>query len=321
MYRAAKFASAISAGVVVSVPVATIPLMTVEAAEDCLSKPKDVTPPGQHWYYLIDRGSKRRCWYLHKETGTSAHASITRRARRAAIVEARKSDPAKSDPVITRTSADAHAELGARPARDDNVQGVSQQTLVASDYPTGAVRDQPDTVSDASPQSPVTARWPEPAGVRSSAVEPPPPPFVVAAIAPDAKPAATAVDVGPKVSAFALTSADMPATAPQASLEPLFVATIGAITLTGFAGSSVYVVARSRRRPRSHASLSTGAGRPPAELVDHSRLPQWLEPTATGSTRYPDHDAEASSSDPTTRRVTSKPGRFAKLRRVNRCIR
>jgi hypothetical protein len=312
MYRAAKFVSAISAGVVVSVPVTTIPLMTVEAAEDCLAKPKDVTPPGQHWYYLIDRGSKRRCWYLHKETGTSSHASITRRARRAAMVASRKSEPAKSDLAksdltMTRTSVDARAELGAQQGRDDNdpqVSGasvllpqVSQQTLVASDYPTGAVSDQPNTVSDASPQSPVTARWPEPAGLRSTPAEPPLPSFVVAAIAPDVKPTATTVDMGPKVSAFALTSADMPATATRPSFEPLVLATIGAITLTGFAGSSVYVVARSRRRPRSHASvsasLSPGAGWPPAELVDHSRLPQWLEPT-----RYPDraHDAEASSS-------------------------
>ena len=287
MYRAAKFASAISAGVVVSVPVATIPLMTVEAAEDCLIKPKDVTPPGQHWYYLIDRGSKRRCWYLHKETGTSAHASITRRARRAAIVDARKGDPA-----MTRTSADAHAEVGVRPAGTDNVQWGAQQTLVPSDYPTGAGRDQPDAVSDASPQSPVTARWPEPAGVRSATIEPPPPSFIVAAIAPDAKPDATKAEIGPKVSPFALTSAETPAAAKQASLEPLFVATIGAITLTGFAGSSVYVMARIRRRPRSHpsmsASVSRGPGRPSAEVVDHSRLPRWLEPTATGS-RFPDH--------------------------------
>lgn len=303
MYRAAKFASAISAGVVVSVPVATIPLMTVEAAEDCLIKPKDVTPPGQHWYYLIDRGSKRRCWYLHKETGTSAHASITRRARRAAIVDARKSDPA-----MTRTSADAHAEVGVRPAGTDNVQWGAQQTLVPSDYPTGAGRDQPDAVSDASPQSPVTARWPEPAGVRSVSVEPPPPAsFVVAAIAPDAKPEGTTTDLGlkdlglkdlgpkdlgPKVVPLTLTSAEPPAAATQASLEPLFVATIGAITLTGFAGSSVYVMARIRRRPRSQDGVSRGPGRPPAELVDHSRLPRWLEPTATGSTRY-GYDAEA----------------------------
>ena len=318
MYRAAKFASAISAGVVVSVPVATIPLMTVEAAEDCLIKPKDVTPPGQHWYYLIDRGSKRRCWYLHKETGTSAHASITRRARRAAIVDARKSDPA-----MTRTSADAHAEVGVRPAGTDNVQWGAQQTLVASDYPTGAGRDQPDAVSDASPQSPVTARWPEPAGVRSVSVEPPPPAsFVVAAIAPDAKPEGTTTDLGlkdlglkdlglkdlglkdlgpkdlgPKVVPLTQTSAEPPAAATQASLEPLFVATIGAITLTGFAGSSVYVMARIRRRPRSHpsmsASVSRGPGRPSAEVVDHSRLPRWLEPTATGSTRYPDRGYDA----------------------------
>jgi len=281
MYRAAKFVSAISTGVVVSVPVATIPLVAVEAADDCLTRPKDVTPAGQHWYYLIDRGSKRRCWYLHQETGTSAHASMTRRARRAAIVAARKSEPA-----MTRASADAYAEFGLPPGRDDDVPPVSQQTLVASDYPKPAEPDQPDTVSDAAPQSPVAARWPEPAGLRSAVVEPPPPSFVVASAAPDAGTA----DSTPIAPPAAL---ETPAAAPPASLEPLFLATIGAIALTGFAGSSVYLLARVRRRPRSHTGLPHGAGRP-AESVDHPRLPRWLEPTAAGSLRYPDrrHDAE-----------------------------
>src|SRR4051812_44513810 len=157
MHRAATFVSAISAGVVVSVPFAAIPVGMVEAAEECLTKPGGVAPLGQHWYYLIDRGTKRRCWYLHQETGTSSHATISRRARRGAILASRESEPA------LRTTRDAYAEFGLPRGRDENAPNASQQTLIASDYLKGAGQDRPDNVSGNGPESVVASRWPEPA--------------------------------------------------------------------------------------------------------------------------------------------------------------
>jgi hypothetical protein len=290
-HRATKFVSAISAGVVVSAPFATIPVRTVEAAEECLTKPREVTPPGQHWYYLIDRGSKRRCWYLHQETGTSSHAAISRRAHRAAIVAARESR-SESEPAMTRATRDAYAEFGLPPGGDENVAQVSQQTLIASDYPKGAGPDQPDNVSGEGPQSVVASRWPEPAGVPAASSEPPPASFVVASATPDAKPDAGTEDLAPRAPPVALTSAETSAT--PASLKSLLLATFGAITISGFAGSSVYLLAQRRRRPQGLASLSHGAGRPSAEWVDRTRPPPWL---------YRDraHEAEASAFDRRTR--------------------
>jgi len=288
-YRATKFVSALSAGLVVGAPIATIPLGTATAAEECLAKPRDVTPRGQHWYYIVDRTSKRHCWYLHQETGTSSHTSISRRAHRAAIVAAHKSEPA-----MTRATADAYAEFGVLPDRDEKTLQISQQTLVASDYPKVAGQDEPATVSGTNAQSPVAARWPEPAGMGSAAVEPPPPSsFVVAAIAPEVTPDAGTADLSRAVAPAVPMSAET-ATGTSASLEPLILATIGAIALTGFAGSSVYMLAQMRRRPRSHAGLRLEPRWPPAQLVDHTRLPAWLDPAATASARDPDraHDAE-----------------------------
>jgi hypothetical protein len=288
-YRATKFVSAVSAGVVVSVPFATIPMRTVEAAEECLTKPKEVTPPGQHWYYLIDRGSKRRCWYLHQETGTSSHAAISQRARRAAIVALRESEPAL--PPATR---DAYAELGLPQGGDENAPRVSQQTLIASDYPKGVGQDQPDqdqpdNVSGESPQAVVASRWPEPAGVLVASIEPPTPSsLAVASATPDAKQDAGTADLTPKAPPAALTSADTPATGTPDSLKSLLLATFGAITISGFAGSSVYFLAQMRRRPQSHASSSRGRGWQSAEWVDHTRPPPWL---------YRAHDAEGPASD------------------------
>ena len=34
-------------------------------ASDCVAAPGAAAPPGQHWYYRIDRPNHRKCWYLH----------------------------------------------------------------------------------------------------------------------------------------------------------------------------------------------------------------------------------------------------------------
>jgi hypothetical protein len=284
VHRAAKFVSAISTGLVVSVPFAAVPLNTVEAAEECLAKPGELTPSGQHWYYVIDRGSKRRCWHLQPET--SSHASISRRARRAAIVASRKSET-----VLPRATADAYAEFGLPQGRDEEAPQASQQTLIASDFPKGAEQGQPNTGSGESPPSLVALRWPEPGDMRSAASESPPPSsFVVAAVTPDAKPDAGAVEVTAKAPAVAPASAQTATTGPSASLQPLLMATFGAITLTGFAGSSVYLLTRMRRQPQVHAGLLRGPESPSTEWVDRTRPPPWL---------YRDraHDGEASAFD------------------------
>jgi hypothetical protein len=270
MYRAAKFASAISAGVAGSVPFATVPMSTLQAAEECLSKPREVSPPGQHWYYFIDRGGKRRCWYLHEQTGTSSHAAISRRARRAAILAARERDPARA-----RAPADAHAEFGLPRGRDENAQ-VSQQTLITSDYPKGAGQDQFDNAAGVNAWSVVASRWPEPAGVPAAAIEPPPASVVVASATPEAKQDASTADVTPTAPPVVLTSADTPAGGTPESLKSLLLATAGAITISGFAGSSVYFLAHMRRRPQSRASLSRQHEGQSAEWVDHALPPPWL---------------------------------------------
>ena len=44
---------------------------TQAAADSCLSAPKGATPAGSHWYYRIDRVTKRQCWYLREESDTA----------------------------------------------------------------------------------------------------------------------------------------------------------------------------------------------------------------------------------------------------------
>ncbi|HEY5125851.1 MAG TPA: hypothetical protein VIJ35_00885, partial [Bradyrhizobium sp.] len=59
--RTAKFLSAILASLLAGAALATMSHSPAHAADDCLSAPKDQTPGGGHWYYRIDRATKRHC--------------------------------------------------------------------------------------------------------------------------------------------------------------------------------------------------------------------------------------------------------------------
>ena len=83
--RSEKFVPALFAGVVACANLATMADLraqvisaaeaampaTQAAADSCLSAPKGATPAGSHWYYRIDRVTKRQCWYLREESDTA----------------------------------------------------------------------------------------------------------------------------------------------------------------------------------------------------------------------------------------------------------
>ena len=65
--RTAKFVSTISASLLAGIALAPVAHSAVPAADDCLSGPKGPSPQGSHWYYRIDRASKRHWWYLGEQ--------------------------------------------------------------------------------------------------------------------------------------------------------------------------------------------------------------------------------------------------------------
>ena len=73
--RSAKFVAALLAGIVAGAPLPAVSQSAPSAAEDCLAAPKGAAPEGQHWYYRIDRGTKRQCWYLREEGARPAQAA------------------------------------------------------------------------------------------------------------------------------------------------------------------------------------------------------------------------------------------------------
>lgn len=292
---AVKFRSAVSAAIVASAPIAMIPLSTVGAAEECLTTPKDETPPGKHWYYRIERGTKRHCWYLREEGETSSQAATSTPARRAApeVAPDRKTK-------LARSAADAHAELPLPQTLVEADLKILPTTPATSVDPRGAEQKLSNNASPETAQSPVASRWPEPTGVFSSATERPiSPSFVVASAAPDTNLDASAdTDLTPKVPPVAPTKVETSAMGMPASLQMLLLGTFGAIAVPWLTGSAIYLMARMRRRPQRHTSLNPPE-RPREEPTNHTGIPPWLEPMIVNSTRRldPGRDAGGQSLD------------------------
>src|SRR5215813_5208934 len=111
--RAAEFLSAILIGVLVGVFAgAYLITMPYASSDDCLTQPTGDTPQGQHWYYRVERGSKRHCWYLKGEADKSSRAASSDKSSKTA---SRKQDGASQHSV-----SDAHAELRSRARIEDN---------------------------------------------------------------------------------------------------------------------------------------------------------------------------------------------------------
>src|SRR6476619_4965040 len=76
--RSAKFVAALFVSVLAGAHLATVTDLRAQAAsaDDCLTAPKGATTAGSHWYYRIDRATKRQCWYLREEGDKSARAPV-----------------------------------------------------------------------------------------------------------------------------------------------------------------------------------------------------------------------------------------------------
>jgi hypothetical protein len=169
--RTLKFA-AVSAGILAAAALAAAPT-GARAADECLTAPKGATPAGAHWYYRLEKGTKRKCWYLADEV-----SKATKPTPAAVATEASADEPAPpaAKPKATHNTAtrnttarqsvaDARAELTT--PEDD------QPALDATTWPplehvdpvrAPAPADPPaaDPAMAAAPQGwTMAARWPE----------------------------------------------------------------------------------------------------------------------------------------------------------------
>ncbi len=223
--RAAKFISTLVASIVAGAPLAAVsqnapPATTssADAASDCLASPKGAAPQGQHWYYRLERTTKRQCWYLRAEGGK---------------------EPVK-DSVKTSQGAPAVSETPrANPAAPPSVQNARAEYVAPAPSAPAPAPQVPAATEESSAQPPVTTRWPDatptaPAPQATAQPAPMPPP-------PSAKPARS-------TGAVALAAAELPADKPAGSLQTLLLVIVGALALAGLIASLIYRFAGGRVR-------------------------------------------------------------------------
>ena len=292
----AKFASALFVGVVVGAAWTALPPHAAQAA-DCLTEPKNETPQGQHWYFRIERGTGRHCWYLRGEDEKSARVETPDPA------PVEKPAPKRTEAAPSRSIADAHAEIGPR----TRVPGAA--AAAPSVWPNSApIAAAPNAPAPNVAPPPLTSRWPQASGAATPAGQPlanqpqanqPPPASQPEASLMVADADAQATDPNANAATDAASQTPPPpmlAAAPvernTGSIQKLLLVAVGALALAGLTGSAVYRLGRRRRR--NHWLKE----RTEWNSAQNPNSPPWIDPQLGHAETLPDLDeVRAAESD------------------------
>jgi hypothetical protein len=208
----------------------------IKSADTCLSGPQGVAPAGSHWYYRLDRATKRQCWYVRAGSGTAARAAPARpdSAAAAATAQAAAPPPQQPQPDMSASVANARAEFSTPQASVAQTAGVA-----ALGNGQRATAPQADAQS-----SPVSSRWLDASSAdasnndRLAAADAAPPPQ------PDTAPAPQ-----PAAAAVAPPAADSNLYRQAYSTQMLLVVMIAALALAGLIGAMVFRFGRKSAPP------------------------------------------------------------------------
>jgi hypothetical protein len=266
--RATKFVSAIVVSAVVGIPVSTFakdaaagsdtstPDSSTPAASsstECLTTPNRESPQGQHWFYRMEPGTNRRCWFL-RDQAERASQTVSPRASssQSPFPNVVQPLPAATPPApktfsknaqASRSLSNAGAESGARST------GVESNGLTVPKTPVFITTGSAGTNRGASAGT--DAAQGTSAALSSSG----PMDASIAGSSPDA----TAAD-GPNTSSNLNTGlsassaseipgmANMPQEKPSASLQVLFLVILGALAFAGIIASLTHRMPRIWRR-------------------------------------------------------------------------
>jgi hypothetical protein len=238
--RTAKILPAVFASILAGTSLPTVSHGAAPAADECLSGPKGQTPSGSHWYYRIDRATKRHCWYLGDEK-----EKLSRVAPKNSAPVADPVSPQK-ETATQRSIADAHAELPSPQMRVEPTSVTTAQPNPEAAANAASVENsQRANVQDVNTQpSVVASRWPEQSGVSSSAS--PEPTGNSAATEPSNSEAAPSA----AVAAVTLAAADLSSEKPSGSIRMLLIVVIGALSFAGLIGSAIFRFGSRRQASR-----------------------------------------------------------------------
>jgi hypothetical protein len=235
--RTAKFVLAVFASLLAGVPLTTISHSAVPAADECLSGPKKAeTPPGGHWYYRVDRATKRHCWFVAEERGKPA-----RSARPNSSPAAKPASPV-AETAMQGSIADAHAELTAQSVIEPPNRDGALATAMPADVAVREDNRDAKTPGAETNRSIFASRWPQ-QSTASPSVDP----------TPNSDDPGTSVNSTEEtqppslLTAGQFAAADISSQASSYSVPKLLATIIGALALAGLAVSVVFRFGRTRR--------------------------------------------------------------------------
>jgi hypothetical protein len=278
--RTAKFVSAIFASFLAGAPLATVSHSAPVAADECLSGPKGQTPQGGHWYYRIDRATKRHCWYIADER---APLSQTAAAKSSASA---KPLPQDADAAMQQSVANARAELPAQTSTDPRNHNAEIVPAPSAD----AVRSE-NNGGAAAPGAPVrlsvfASRWPDAYGAEPATDPPPNKRDSAAGADPASRNQPTSI-----LAAGQFAAADLSSQTPLYSVQMQLAALIGMLALAGIMGSVIFKFGSSQRLQPSAIRKRRG---PIWESTDDDRIVLSHHPGTDGFARGLDPAADRS---------------------------
>ncbi|WP_108519333.1 hypothetical protein [Bradyrhizobium algeriense] len=262
--RSVKFVPALLAGVVAGANLAATtdlraqvlttaaeaaPSQAIQAAADsCLPAPKGANPSGSHWYYRIDRVTKRQCWYLREESDTAddKFARAAPPASAPASAPSAAEEPAQQRTITRKSISDARAEwVSQQPRAEPNSPAKVERTVAAA--PAPAVHNNPRaTMPNVLAPAPLSSvRWNDAPTTRSLTT---PTNLQTAAAAPAAQPPQAEEMQQPAADQVAPTAADAATAKPTASLQKLLLVMAAALALAGLTVSAIVRIGRMRAR-------------------------------------------------------------------------
>jgi hypothetical protein len=260
--RTAKIASAIFASLLAGASLTAITRSAAGAAdEECLTTPKGETPQGSHWYYRIDRASKRQCWYLREESEKlSDVAPVNAQADVQANVPAKSSSPskpasAKPDTAMQSSVANARAELPPQTRVEQPDRNRSAAAISANPTLSDADRSVRPPVAQTQPSG-VGSRWLNQSNAFPAAN--PAPPASPALYEPTVVAEANAAPQTPPPAAGPF-AADPSLETPTHSVQMLLAAILGALALAGVMARLIFKFVGTRRLAKRRFRERRGA--------------------------------------------------------------
>jgi hypothetical protein len=318
--RAAKFVSAIFVSALAGAALAAVTHDAARAADDCLATPKSETPDGSHWYYRIERGTKRHCWYLRGEgeklsqtaepNSSAAAKPVAAAPMQRSVADARAEWPQQTSIEPPRRN-DAPAMPANPAASQDNAAGTdAPQSVVAArwpDSPAAASTASPPAAADQVAANMQAANTQQAANMQSASPSDSPPSDSSQSATPQSDSAssdATAAAPPPAAAAVPLATADSSQGLP-ASLPVLLAVMSGALALAGITASLVLKFGGARRTARLRVrrnqiweSMGNDNIRLPAhpddDVVPRRPFPRDLDQVAEPNDRVADFYAQIS---------------------------